>query len=121
MNLYYNVHKGNKHPRQPIVIMHGLLGTGKNFDGLAKQLVRITGRTVSFILSALSIEVAVYVFTSLTEERIMYGPEHLINLVNLWSIGGITLVWLISSAGSLQNVVSLKGERPLMYPSRKFT
>lgn len=46
VNLYYNVHKGNKQPRQPIVIMHGLLGTGKNFDGLAKQLVRITGRTV---------------------------------------------------------------------------
>ncbi|PIK49401.1 putative alpha/beta hydrolase domain-containing protein 11 isoform X2 [Apostichopus japonicus] len=46
IKLSYRVHRGNLHPEQPVVILHGLLGTGKNFDALAKQLVRTTGRTV---------------------------------------------------------------------------
>lgn len=45
VKLSYNVYHGNPTDR-PVIILHGLLGSGKNFDGIAKQLVRLTGRKV---------------------------------------------------------------------------
>ncbi|KAJ8043682.1 Protein ABHD11 [Holothuria leucospilota] len=45
VKLSYNVYHGNP-TDQPVVILHGILASRTNFDGIAKQLAKLTGRKV---------------------------------------------------------------------------